>query len=218
MAIVIKIGLIMLATLTTGTAQSTNFYVHSNLDYLYPTYKLIDNAVRNDHKLMFKMKQVFFPAMNFRFWQVDGAEIIPIDVCVTFHENIVQLSPKQGNTTKSTENLVTEIEQCWSFLWTNSLLLNLIPGDILLAMDPCSTVILYSDIVGSRRPRGLKMQLSLHVNESLPLIKHSLDDYEQAFALYLCLVSIVYHMGGDFHGVLIFVIFEAVMKISIYKN
>ena len=187
MATVTNIGLILLATFTTEIAQESDF-VHSNLDYLYPMYKLIDGTVRNDHTLMFKMKQVFFPAMNFRFWQMDGAEVIPIDVCVTFHK---QLSPKQGNATENTENLVTEFEQCWSFLWTNSLLLNLIPGDILLAMDPCSTIILYSDIVGSRRPRGLTMQLSLHLNESL--IKYSLDDYEQAFALYLCLVGVIYN-------------------------
>ena len=184
-ATVLEIGLILLASFTTETAQV--YFVHDNLDYLYPTYKLIDNAVKNDHKLMFKMKQVFFPAMNFRSWQVDGAEFIPIDVCVMFHESIAQLPPKQGNAMNVEDDLVRGFEQCWFFLWTNSLLLNLIPGDILLAMDPCFTAILYSDIVGSYRPRGLTIRLSLHLNGS-----HSLEDYEQAFALFLCLVSAIH--------------------------
>lgn len=48
---IIEIGLILLATFTTGIT-----FVHDNLDYLYPAYTLIDNAVKNDHKLMFKMK------------------------------------------------------------------------------------------------------------------------------------------------------------------
>ena len=185
MATVIETSLILLATFTTGMVQGQ--FVHNKLDSLYPTYKLIDNAVKNDHKLMFKMKQVFFPAMNFRFWQVDGAEVIPIDVCVMFHESIAQLPTKQGSAMNIEDDLVRDFEQCWSFLWTNSLLLNLIPGDILLAMDPCFTAILYSDIVGSYRPRGLIMRLSLHLNGS-----HSLEDYEQAFALFVCLVSAIH--------------------------
>ena len=65
MATVIEIGLILLASFATGMVQGQ--FVHNDLDYLYPIYKLIDNAVKNDHKLMFKMNQVFFPAMNFRF-------------------------------------------------------------------------------------------------------------------------------------------------------
>ena len=179
---VLEIGLVLLPIFTTLIAQGFD-YVH-NLDYLYPTYQLIDTAVRNDQKLMFKMKQAFFPAMNFRFWQVDGAEVIPIDVCVTFHKSIAQLPPNQDNPINTGDNLVRDFEQCWSFLWTNSLLLNLIPGDILMAMDPSLTAIFYSGIVGSYMHRGLTMRLSLHLNGS-----HSLDDYEQGFALFLCLVS-----------------------------
>lgn len=181
---IIEIGLILLATFTTGIT-----FVHDNLDYLYPAYTLIDNAMKNDHKLMFKMKQVFFPTMNYRFWQVDGAEVIPIDVCVMFHQST---GPPEQTKLNSTKTRDYSVRECWSFLWTNSLLLNLIPGDMLMAMDPCFMVILYSDIVGSYSSRGLTVQLSLHLNGSLSLEEHSLNDYEQAFALYLCLVSVTH--------------------------
>ena len=71
----------------------------------------------------------------------------------------------------------------WIFTWTNSLLMSLIPGDILLAMDDTIIVILYSEIVRSYNLRMI--DLNLQINRSSLLCNFSFDDLQQALALFL---------------------------------
>ena len=72
---------------------------------------------------------------------------------------------------------------CWNFQWTNSLLVNMIPGDILLAMDPALARLLYKDIVKPIDKRILSLNLHLKTREN-----YSSEDYEQAFTIYFCTV------------------------------
>ena len=152
---------------------------------LYLTYKLIQDTVRSQPLLTFKLQLAFFPVMNYRYWQVDGAEVIPIDVCVTFYDSTQ--SVLQQNTSATTGEEMANNSTCWSFQWTNSLLMNIIPGDILLAMDSNFANLFYSNIVESSQNRRLK--LNLDINTTSIHDNHSLDDYEQALALFLIAVS-----------------------------
>ena len=159
--------------------------ISDRIESLYPAYDAIHDAVWSQPKLVFKIRQTFFPVMNYRYWQVDGAEIIPIDICLTFKYN-QSLTPDKtnvSNTNEEEQNSTT----CWRFQWTNSLLINLIPGDILLAMDPTFTDILYSNIIESYANRRLFLDLNLN-GESLR-DNNSFEIYEQALALFLCHVS-----------------------------
>lgn len=167
--------------LSVGKANERGF-VDNNLESLYFAYKLIEDTVKSDDEQAFKLKQAFFPAMNYRYWQVDGAEVIPIEVCVILYDNpsLIQCDAIGMTGWKQERNCTT----CWNFQWTNSLL---IPGDILLAMDTTTTTILYSDIVQSSH--NCRLHLDLHLNRSLLFHQYSLDDYEQAFALFLSRVS-----------------------------
>ena len=160
-------------------------FIDDNLETLYSAYKLIENTAKSDQKLTFKIKQAFSPIINFCYWQVNGVEVVPIEVCVTLHEqsNVLILCNTIGNSNKAMRNCAA----CWNFQWTNSLLLNLIPGDILLAMDPIITAFLYSEILQSSHHR--RLHLDLHLNDSILLQNYSLDDYEQVFALFITSMS-----------------------------
>ena len=165
----------------------------NNLRLLYPAYKLIEDAVMGNPEVKFLLRQTFFPSTNYRYWQVDGAEIIPIHVCVTLHNSTEQQPGIQGNlidvTEKDTGKNCTG-QGSWDFHWTNSLLLNILPCDILLAMDTTMTTIIYSDIAKSSRYR--KVALDIHLNEFPLSCTPSLDDIEQAFILFLSTVSIIH--------------------------
>ena len=50
------------------------FFINVNLDSLYSMYSLIEDAIKSDPKLGFIIKKAFFPAMNYCYWQLDGAE------------------------------------------------------------------------------------------------------------------------------------------------
>lgn len=162
-----------------------------NLRLLYPAYKLVDDAVMGNPQVRFLLKQTFFPSTNYRYWQVDGAEAIPINVCVTLQNNTKQQPGVQCNLTDMTEtdrNIDRNCTGSWEFLWTNSLLLNIIPADILLAMDTTMSIIIYSEIIKSSSYR--RVTLHVHLNEYALLCTPSLDDIEQAFVLLLSTVSI----------------------------
>ena len=157
------------------------------IELLYPIYKVIQDAVMSQPELIFKIKQAFFPVMNYRYWQVDGAEVIPIKICVTIdgrNRTFVQINGSNTTTEEPMKNSTT----CWIFQWSNSLLLNLIPGDILMAMDPAFTCMLYSDIVSSYKKRWL--HLDLHLNREVLHGNFSEEDYEQALVLFLASVSL----------------------------
>ena len=169
--------------LAKGSQDST---LPARVESLYPAYKAIHDTVWSQPKLVFKIRQAFFPVMNYRYWQIDGAEVIPIDVCLQFNGSSIQNNA--SNIREEAENSTT----CWEFQWTNSLLMNLIPGDILLAMDPIFTAILYSNIVESYDNR--RLYLYIHLNGNLLEKYSSLEVYEQALALFFCHVS---HKNND---------------------
>ena len=153
-----------------------------SLQLLYPTYKVVEDAVMGNPEIRFILKQTFFPSSSYRYWQVDGAEAIPINVCVTLNNNTNQPGILTNNETDCTRNCTGS----WKFLWTNSLLLNIIPADILLAMDTMS-IMVYSEIIKSSRYR--LVTLYVHLNEHAFSCTPSLDDIEQAFVLLLSTVS-----------------------------
>ena len=163
----------------------------NSLRLLYPAYKLIEDAVVGNPETRFLLKQTFFPSTNYRYWQVDGAEAIPINVCVTLHNNTEQPPWVHCNLTDIIEtdrNMERNCTELWKFLWTNSLLLNVIPGDVLLAMDTTVSLVVYSEIIQSSHYR--MVTLHVHLNELALSCAPSLDDMEQAFVLLLSTVSI----------------------------
>ena len=151
-----------------------------NLELLYPGYKLIKDTIERDPKLVYKLKQTFNSPANYRYWQVDGVEVIPIDVSVSF---LVQNST--CNVTGKGQQSSSSVY--WSFQWTNSLLLSLISADVLLAMSPTITTSLYSSIVQSHLYR--LVELHLYLNASALPCNYTLDELKQATALFLSQVS-----------------------------
>lgn len=170
--------LILLVSSAKGKGRSHN----KNLESLYPAYQLIKDTINGDPKSMFKLSQAFLPAMNNRYWYVDGVEIIPIKVHISFYDDVQEQARLVCNTTeKELQETVT-----WKFTWTNSLLMSLIPGDILLAMDDTIITSLYSEIVQSFDLRIVN--LNLQINRSFLLYNFSLGDLQQASAFFLSMV------------------------------
>ena len=162
-------------------------YATVEIESLYSIYKVVQDAFMSQPELIFKIKQAFFPVMNYRYWQVDGAEVIPIRICLTIDgSNDTSWQTNDSNTT--TEELPRNSTFCWSFQWTNTLLLNLIPGDILIAMDTVFTNLLYSNILQSFNNRWLG--LHLHLKRELVHSDYSQEDYEQALLFFLSAVRI----------------------------
>ena len=116
---------------------------------------------------------------------IEGFYCIPIDICLTFKYN-QSLTPDKTNVSNTNEEEQNSTA-CWTFQWTNSLLMNLIPGDILLAMDPTYTNMLYSNIIESYDNR--RLFLNLHINRDSLGDNSLFEVYEQALALFLCDVS-----------------------------
>ena len=181
-----RAALIVILVIVTQARSDNN----ENLDSLYPTYKLIEDTIKNDPKLLFKIKKVFFPAMNFRYWQVDGAEVIPIYVTLALQDDTEQEYLTQCNVSGKIGEKLVKSTEIWRFQWTNSLLLNLIPGDILLAMDPLFTMTTYSGIVTSLYNRRLKLHLLLNITSSSDICHKSVNEVEQSVALFLSSVSV----------------------------
>ena len=67
--------------LSVNTAICSMPYISKSL---YLIYKQIQDTVRSQYQLNFKLQLAFFPVMNYRYWQVDSAKVIPINACVTF--------------------------------------------------------------------------------------------------------------------------------------
>ena len=179
-------------SLQVSVAVEDAYYLTDNLDTLYSIYNLIRDTIKSDPKLVFKIQKDFFPAMNSPYWKLDGVEVIPIQTCVAMHNTTEQQHWTQCNNTGTFgEELARRSQICWTFQWTNCLLLNLIPGDILMAMDTILTSTVYSEIVHSSRYRTLVLTIPVHLKEfSQILCQASVDEVEQTFALFLSSVSI----------------------------
>ena len=173
----VRKAFLVLATLLTTVAS---YDLNEGWESLYRAYKLIEEAVKNDPQLMFKIRQGFFPAMNYRYWQVDGAEAIPFIICITLHDDTQHGTWVKTNTTE--EDWFINCRLLMEFLWTNSLVLNHIPGDLLLTMDSTLTPVLYSVIVESTKYRRVRLELIINGSSSV-------DDLEQALVLFLSKVS-----------------------------
>lgn len=145
-----NLGTLLILLASTALANSLQYSKS-----LYTTYKLIENAVLSDSKLMFEMREAFYPAISQRFWQVDGVQVIPISMCLTFistnNESMI------CGTKNSTDSSTT---YCEDFRWTNSYLLNLISGEVLLAMDSVLYIATYSNIVRSIHNSLLQIKLT----------------------------------------------------------
>ena len=190
--------LVLLTSLAKGKTNHD-----ANLESLYPAYQLIKNIINGDPKSMFKLNQAFLPAMNYRYWQVDGVEIIPIHVHISFYDDTVQeQAPLIGNMIEE-ELPMNHTPVRWKFMWTNSLLMSLIPGDILLAMDSIVLVVLYSEIVKSYHLRMIN--LNLQINRSYLLCNFTLDDLQQALALFLSKVRQNQHLTQSYYPILLYV-------------
>ena len=64
------ITIILLILILRGNGNSDTLLL------LYPTYKVVEDAVMGNPEVRFLLKQTFFPSSNYRYWQVDGAEAI----------------------------------------------------------------------------------------------------------------------------------------------
>ena len=144
---------------------------------IYLTYNQIENAVLSDPVLIFKLREAFHPVINERHWQVDGVQVVPIRLCVTF--NPAYEAKICGTNTTVGPNT----EYCKNFQWTNSYLLNLISPELLLTMDPVVYLIIYSGIVRSSHSASNFINLTdIAVNSScVP----SFNNFLSASAIFL---------------------------------
>lgn len=175
-------GLVIFLILCTVHVVSSGRYIYRSMDPLYDAYSAIDKAMKSDPKIVFQLEQAFFPSINFRYWQVDGVEVIPINVTVTLLDQPSSKIVCNSTSDATAENLM-KTSSFWWFQWSNSLLMNNIPGDVLLAMDPVMTAIIFSNIVGSYNFRLL--DLHININRSSLFCTLSMDSFEQALALVL---------------------------------
>ena len=65
----------LLLSLMVDLAYGSEPSISDRIESLYPAYDAIHDAVWSQPKLVFKIRQAFFPVINYRYWQVDGAEI-----------------------------------------------------------------------------------------------------------------------------------------------
>ena len=145
---------------------------------IYSTYNQIENAVLSDPKLIFNLRQAFHPATINRRWQVDGIQIVPIRLCVTF--NPAYEAKICGTNTTVGPNT----EYCNDFRWTNSYLLNLISPQLLLTMDPTVYLLIYSEIVGSSHKASTLVKLYTEVHSNSSCVP-SFNDFLSASAIFL---------------------------------
>ena len=149
----------------------------------YATYKLIEDAIAHDPEQLFKMRDAFFPTKNDRYWQVDGVKVLSINVCVSL-ANSTSHSQCEGEGKE--DNDLGETKMCWSFHWTNSRLLNIISGEILLAMDIVTTKYIYPGVVGDA---SLQLHLKFNINTSVMGCLLASNRMERAVTNFLSWVS-----------------------------
>ena len=91
------------------------------------------------------LREKFFPSQSEHqtpaTCRIDGVLVHTIPICII-------LSNTSGAPIGNRENSLSS--KCWTFRWTNSRLLNLIPADQLSVLDPLWTKMLYSAIVASQ--------------------------------------------------------------------
>ena len=176
------------ATLPHFTHQDNIWSIDDGVGSLFDAYRAIEEAMTRDTRIMFQLKQAFFPSVDLRYWQVDGVDVIPINVNISLLDRTgVTVDCNFTSDSTMMDKQVVKRFTSWHFQWTNSLLMNNIPGDVLLAMDPVFTAIIYSNIVESSRNRVVGLQLG--INKSSLFCTLSEDSFEQALALFLSRVS-----------------------------
>lgn len=150
---------------------------------LYAAYRQIENGVLSDPKSIFKLREAFYPSTSNRNWNVDRVQVVPISFCLTF--NSISKLESCCNTNE------TNITFCTSLRWTNSYLFNLIPGELLVAMDPVIYKVLYSVVVRSQHSKSTVVKLEgIHVSNCAP----SYSDFLSASALFftwVCMLTYV---------------------------
>ena len=159
-------------------AMTSQEYLEALSDY--STYKLIEDALAQDPEQLFKMRDAFFSTKNDRYWQVDGVKVVSIYICVSL-ANSTSVLQCEGEA-----NVLGETRKCWSFHWTNSRLLNLISGELLLAMDVVTTKYIYPGIVGNA---SLQLDLKINMNATTPECLLVSDRMEKAVTSFLSWVS-----------------------------
>ena len=62
-------------------AVEQEFFINDNLDSLYSTYSLIEDAIKSDPKLGFIIMKALIPAMIYCYWiiQIFGFQSLPPD-------------------------------------------------------------------------------------------------------------------------------------------
>ena len=145
---------------------------------IYSTYTQIENAVLSNTKLIFKLREAFHPVITERRWQVDNVQVVPIQLCISFINQVHDAKICGTNTTADGNT-----KHCEDFRWTDSYLLNLISPELLLTMDPVVYLVIYSEIVRSLHSKSNLAKLSaIHVNSScVP----AYDDFLSASAIFL---------------------------------
>ena len=153
-------------------------------DRLYPIYEMLEAALKNNSEILYMMKQVFYPVLGPHYWLANGVYMVWIDVCITVR--VVKSCPRTTNE-QAPSNISEngQFQGCWSFRWTSSSLLNLIPVDQLLAFEPLFVSAIYSQTVGRTSGRALFIPLYIDSVSCMP----SNTDVEQALALLLSWVS-----------------------------
>ena len=145
---------------------------------IYSIYNQIKNAVLSDPKLIFNLRQAFHPATINRRWQVDGVQVVPIMLCVTFNP------AHQAEICGTNITVGPNTEYCQYFRWTNSYLLNLISPQLLLTMDPLVYLIVYSEIAGSAHKASSLVKLQTKVHNDSSCVP-SFNDFLSASAVFL---------------------------------
>ena len=154
---------------------------------LYLIVTKLQDALTSNPKLLYTLKQSFFPVLTPHNWLDAGVIIVPIHACVT-------ITNAEGCQVTVDESLrfdnISENHQCWYLHWTSSPLLNLVSVDVLLALEPVFVDAIYSGIVGSINRR--RVDIAFHI--TLPCIPSN-SSTECALALLLSWVS-SYQLGS----------------------
>ena len=149
---------------------------------VYLTFKKLEDALTNNPRLLYLMKQSFFPILPPRNWLGSGVIVVPIHTCVV---TTINADSCQETANKSLPFVnISEYHQCWDLYWSNSPLLNLVPVDILLAFEPLFVDATYSGFIGGLYYRYVDIPLNI----TLPCMPSN-SSTERALALLLRWVS-----------------------------
>ena len=115
----------------------------SRFQQLYPLYQVLEDALTNNSKNLYLLKQVFFPSTS---TPIREANVAYFSTCIQFNTseqmNCMSNNQQLPNTTE--ETLCSRY--CYDFRWTASPLLNMITVDQLLAFDNVVADLTYSSI------------------------------------------------------------------------